>query len=44
MLENFTIKSLLQAYKDKKVSREEVFKSYLDRIEKYNASLNIFVN
>ena len=36
MLENFTIKSLLESYASKKISKEEVFSAYLDRIEKHN--------
>jgi len=44
MLENFTIKSLLDAYASKKVSKEEVFNAYLDRIEKYNQTYNVYVN
>jgi aspartyl-tRNA(Asn)/glutamyl-tRNA(Gln) amidotransferase subunit A len=43
-MENYTIKSLLKAYADKKVSPEEVVKSYFGRIADLNEDLNAYVN
>ena len=44
MLENFTIKSLLEAYQNKTVSKKEVFESYLNHIEAHNNKFNVYVN
>lgn len=43
MLENFTIESLIQGYKDKKFSVSEVVSDYYDRIDKYNSDYNVYV-
>jgi len=44
MLENFTIEGLLEAYRDNKISKQEVFESYLDRIQEHNSKFNVYVN
>jgi len=44
MLENFTIESLLAAYKDKKISVKEVVDAYYNRIDQINSECNVYVN
>lgn len=44
MLENFTIESLIKAYKENKVSVSEVVSAYYDRIEQINPRFNVYVN
>lgn len=43
-MENYTIKSLLKAYKDGVVSPEEVVKYYYGRIAKVDGEINSYVN
>jgi aspartyl-tRNA(Asn)/glutamyl-tRNA(Gln) amidotransferase subunit A len=44
MLQNFTIKSLTEAYASKKFSVSELASEYLSRIEKHNSAYNIYIN
>jgi aspartyl-tRNA(Asn)/glutamyl-tRNA(Gln) amidotransferase subunit A len=44
MLENFTIESLIQGYKDNKFSVSEVVSDYYDRIAKVNSDYNVYVS
>jgi len=44
MLENFTIESLIQGYKDKKFSVSEVVSDYYERIAKVNPDYNVYVS
>mgnify|MGYP001303540738 CR=1 FL=1 len=44
MLENFTIESLIQGYKDKKFSVSEVVSDYYNRIAKVNPDYNVYVS
>ena len=44
MLENFTIESLIQGYKDNKFSVSEVVSDYYDRIAKVNPDYNVYVS
>lgn len=43
-MENYTIKSLVKAYKDGVTSPEEVVKDYFDRISKVDGGINAYVN
>src|SRR3990170_3862306 len=40
---NFTISDIINGYKEKKFSVSEVVDAYLERIEKFNPELNIFL-
>ena len=44
MLENFTIASLIQGYKDNKFSVSEVVSDYYDRIAQVNPDYNVYVS